>query len=485
MIKKIFAFAIAALLLIFVILSLAPADSHKKIFNSVYSSSDTAIPLAVKAKDHKGTNVISKDGVITFSTGLDNDYYPLDSVDRIGFLYVETRLDKFINEKATKVPLNLSIVIDHSGSMEGEKMEYAKKAAKEIVNKLTSDDYVSLVIYDDNIEVIQTSIHVLDKAAITRKIDKIQSAGSTNLWGGTEKGYEQVKANYKKNFVNRVLLISDGLANAGVTSNYEIKKKVQDYKDQEGITLSSFGVGLDYNELLMTDMAEAGSGNYYFIDSPDKMTALFDKELNGLLDVAAQNAELKIKMPAGTKLQTVFSAKYEEKDDEVSIKYRDLFSGETKGVLIKFSIDDRINDPLKFISILSYDDIRDNKRKSMVNENMLNPCSDIGTWLTYYNKSVLQQTILFVANENMEKAMLEADKGDYNKARGLIKANTKYLETNAGYVDGSFELEAMDSTNLKYFIELQNAEKMNLDSVKYMQKSNRSKSYFLRNKKKQ
>jgi Ca-activated chloride channel homolog len=481
--KKFLPLAVAALFSIALLLSLAPGGKFKKTFKQVYNPADTSGLLALNAKDHKGANVTSKNGVISFSTGLDNDYYPLDSVNRTGFLYLETKLDKFINERATKVPLNLSIVIDHSGSMQGEKMEYAKKAAKEIVNKLSPDDYVSVVIYDDNVEVIQTSVQVLDKSTITGKIDKIQSDGSTNLWGGTEKGYDQVKSNYKRNYVNRVLLISDGLANVGVTSNYEIKKRVQDYKDQQGITLSTFGVGLDYNELLMTDMAESGSGNYYFIDSPDKMTALFDKELNGLLNVAAQNAELKIKLPTGVKLQKVFAAKYEEKGDEVSFQYRDLFSEETKGVLLRFSIDDKTYQPLKFISTLSYDDISDSKRKSLVNENILNPCQDINTWLTYYNKSVLQQTILFVANENMEKAMLEADKGDYNKARGLITENEGYLKSNAQYVDELAELKMMDSTNKKYFIQLQSAETMNADSVKYMQKSNKEKSYKLRKKK--
>jgi Ca-activated chloride channel family protein len=483
MLKKLLPLAVAALVVITMLLLWAPDANPKKIYQVNDGSADTTVPPGPAAKDHKGKNVVATNGVITLSTGLDNDYYLLDSINRTGYLYLETRLDRFINEKAHRIPLNLSIVVDHSGSMQGEKMEYAKKAAKEIINRLSPDDYVSVVIYDDNIEVIQASVQVLDKAMIIHKIDKILSDGSTNLWGGTEKGFEEVRSNYKKNYVNRVLLISDGLANVGITSNYEIRKRVQHYKDKDGITLSSFGVGLDYNELLMTDMAEAGSGNYYFIDSPDKMTALFDKELNGLLNVAAQNAELKIKMPVGVKLRKVFAAKYEESGDEVSIQYRDLFSEETKGVLVNFAIDNGENEPLKFVSSLAYDDVNDGQRKSLTTENILKPTQELETWLTYYNKSVLQQTILFTANENMEKAMLEADKGDYQRARGLIQANGKYLESNKEYVKDLPELKKMDTTNLKYFDELQNAETMSADSVKFMQKSNREKSYKARNKK--
>src|SRR6476620_1127443 len=145
-------------------------------------------------------------------------------------------------------------------------MEFAKKAAKDIIDKLTPDDFVSVVIYDEFIDVIQTAVPVIFKDSIKAKIEKIKSRGSTNLWGGSEKGYEQVKANYKKNYVNRVLLISDGLANAGMVNPVRIKTKVQEYKDIEGITISTFGVGIDYNETLMTAMAEDGAGNYYFID---------------------------------------------------------------------------------------------------------------------------------------------------------------------------------------------------------------------------
>lgn len=482
--KKFFLFLAVAMSSVFLILSFTPTRNLKKFSRSIpHYSSDTTGPLSIKAKGHKGKMLVSKAGVISFSSGLDNDYYQLDSLNRIGYLYLETRLDKFINEKTTRIPLNLSIVIDRSGSMEGDKMQNAKKAAKDIVDKLTPDDFVSIVIYDNEIEVIQTAVQVMDTTAINSKINKVTSRGSTNLWGGTEKGYEQVRANYKKNYVNRVLLISDGLANVGIISPIEIKKKVQDYKDREGITISTFGVGLDYNELLMTDMAEAGAGNYYYIESPNKMAALFDKELNGLLNVAAQNAELTIKLPQEVKLEKVFAFKYDERGSEVNIKFRDLFSEETKGVLLRFSINDQANSRLKFISTLVYDDVSNGQRKILVNENILTPSRNTETYLTYFNKPVLQQTILFIANENMEKAMLEADKGNYNGAMQILDANNVYMRLNYFYRDSSIEIRKLDTLNYNYSIKLQRAGTLSADSMKMLQKSNRAKSYDLRTKK--
>jgi len=448
-----------------------------------YNNHDTAAPLAANASDYKGQSVTSSHGAVSFTTGLDNDYYSTDSNSRSGYLYLETKVGEFVNEQLTKVPLNLSIVIDRSGSMSGDKMMYARKAAIEIINKLTADDYVSIVIYDDKVEVLQPAIQVINKAAIISKIEKIYPGGSTNLWGGSEKGYEQVKANYKPKYINRVLLISDGLVNAGLTSGVEIKRRVEQYKTRDGITLSTFGVGLDYNELLMTDMAESGAGNYHFIDSPDKMAAIFDKELNGLLNVAAQNAMLTIKLPAGVRLKKVFAFKYEEKGNELSFTFRDLFANETKGLLLQFTIDDGITGPLKFVSTLAFDNVADAQRRTLSNENILRNAPDLSTYLSYYNKKVLQQTVLFIANENMEKAMLEADKGDYNAARSVSGYNQAFLSANKTYFAGSAELQLMDSTNRRYQYQLKTAENMSRDSVQYLQKKSRSDNYKLRNKK--
>src|SRR4051812_17212255 len=99
-----------------------------KIFFS--NTGDTLTPIVFHAKDHKGKSVVSSNGLITFTTGLHNDYYYVDSVNKTGYLYVEARIGKFLNRQAKRIPLNISVVIDRSGSMEGVKMGYAKKAAK-------------------------------------------------------------------------------------------------------------------------------------------------------------------------------------------------------------------------------------------------------------------------------------------------------------------------------------------------------------------
>ncbi|MDB5207806.1 MAG: hypothetical protein JWR72_2881 [Flavisolibacter sp.] len=478
--KKYLLFFSATVLLVAILIS-----SFSKTRNTDYKNNfiDTLKPSYINAKDHKGASVVSTSGLITFTSGLDNDYYQVDSINRTGYLYIETKMERFVNESAKKIPLNISIVIDRSGSMSGEKMEYAKKAAKDIIDKLTADDFVSVVIYDEYIDILQTAVPVIYKDSIKAKIEKIKPRGSTNLWGGSEKGYEQVKANYKKNYVNRVLLISDGLANAGTTIPLRIKTKVQEYKDIEGITISTFGVGLDYNETLMTDMAENGAGNYYFIDRPDKMAAIFEKELSGLLNVIAQNAELRITLPKGAVVEKVYPFKYEQQGNDVVIKYRDLFSEESKGVMLRFKLDDYVSNELKFTSKLVYNDIVDGKQKTVSNVNNLMPVKNVDAYMTYFSKPVIEQIVLFTANENMERVMLEADKGNYEKAEAFANDNMSYLRGNKFYAVKSKELSKMDSVSYKYASDLKRARSMSKDSVQIMQKSNRADNYKIRNKK--
>jgi Ca-activated chloride channel homolog len=367
--------------------------------------------------------------------------------------------------------------------MAGEKMDFAKKAANGIIDKLSPQDFVSIVMYDEYIDVIQPATAVLHKDSIKARIAKIKPRNSTNLWGGSEKGYEQVKANYRPNCINRVLLISDGVITAGIKIPSRIITKVQEYKDIEGITISTFGVGLDYNETLMTDMAENGAGNYYFIDRADKMTAMFNKELNGLLNVVAQNAELRITLPKGVTVEKVYPFKYAQVKNELVIRYRDLFSEESKGLLVQFRLDDNVDKELRFQSKLSFTDAVDNQPKAIVIENLLVPVKNREAYLTYFNKRVAEQVLLFTANENMERAMQEADKGNYEAARRFAEANGYFFSNNATYVNGSGELRKMDSVNRFYSDDLSRAKSMSADSVKLLQKSRRALNYQIRSKK--
>lgn len=452
----------------------------KNAFTRLPNNDTTGAPGAL---DYKGTLVTNTTDLLTFTIGLNNDTYLVDSINKTAWLYIETKAGFYNNTEKKRIPLNLSLVIDRSGSMSGDKIKFVKEAAKFAVDNLTPDDYVSIVAYDDVVEILQQATRVTDKQSIKNKIDKLYDRGSTNLMGGTMEGYTQVKANYRKDYINRVLLLSDGLANAGITEPSKIKEIVRNKNYEDGISLSTFGVGLDYNEDLMTAMAESGAGNYCFINNPETIASVFNKELAGLLNVVAQNIKLSVTLPAGVSVEKVYGYSYAQNANKVNIQLRDIFSEETKGILLRFKIADNAKGKLPFTAAFEYDDAINGKHTTAQLEKDLQPVNESTTYLSFFNEKVMQQVVLYKANDDLEMAMREIDNGDYEKARARVAANNAYLQQNRMYVSKSKELQIMDSANTDYMLQIKEAENMSVDEKKFLQKSSKSENYKVRNKK--
>lgn len=188
-----------------------------------------------------------------------------------------------IEEDATqpRPALNLGLVIDRSGSMADRgKLEYAKKAAAILVDQMHPPDRLAVVQYDDRISVLWPSSMVEVPDMIKRRINALSPGGATNLAGGMMRGVDQVLDHLDPKALNRVILLSDGLANRGITNPIEIKKLVRKAK-KRGVHISSMGLGADYNEDLMQSIAEYAGGNYYYIESPGQMVRIFQQENRG------------------------------------------------------------------------------------------------------------------------------------------------------------------------------------------------------------
>jgi Ca-activated chloride channel family protein len=202
--------------------------------------------------------------------------------------------------------LNLSLVLDRSGSMEGEKMVRAREAAMFCVDQMLPADRLSVVTFDDRIEVLFPSEPVTNKQAMKDLIARVTARGSTALHEAWVRGGLTVSERLLDQGINRVVLITDGLANVGVTSTDEIVTQSMGLY-QRGVSTSTIGIGADFNEDLLMPMAQAGGGNAWHVVEPDDMQHIFQAELEGLIAQYAHTVSLSLIPADGVRIVDVLN----------------------------------------------------------------------------------------------------------------------------------------------------------------------------------
>ncbi|MEH1866254.1 MAG: VWA domain-containing protein [Nostoc sp.] len=227
--------------------------------------------------------------------------------------------------------LNLSLVIDRSGSMAGAPLHHALKAAESVVDQLELDDILSVVVYDDEVDSVVSPQAVTNKATLKDSIRKVRAGGITNLSGGWLKGCEHVKTRLDPQKINRVLLLTDGHANMGI-QDPKVLTATSGQKAEEGITTTTLGFAQGFNEDLLIGMARAARGNFYFIQSIDEASEVFSIELDSLRAVVGQNLTVKLELAEGVSLvDTLSLAKVSQNDaGQAVISLGELYEGEDK-----------------------------------------------------------------------------------------------------------------------------------------------------------
>jgi Ca-activated chloride channel family protein len=406
-----------------------------------------------------------------------SDYIKADAPGKEFYLYVSLKGTEIQTDKK-RPPLNISLVLDRSGSMGGDKILYAKKAVDFVIDQLDPTDVLSIVNYDDVVEISSASMPVKNKESLHDKVSRIDSRGSTNLTGGMLEGYKQVESTKKDGFVNRVLLLSDGLANVGITEPSQIQSIAQKKLREKGIGISAFGVGADYNEELMTNIAEYGGGNYYFIGSPDQIPGIFAKELQGLLQVVAQNTSLKVKFPSEVlSCSKVFGYNYSVSGNEVSINFNDVFAKEEKGVLLKFVTKGKVEAALNFSCALQYTDALSFDNLKLTKEVAVRPTSDEKMAVTATKRIVEESVALFKAAELFDEAMSENDKGNYNGARVKSMQLNAYLDSVSAKGISTQKIVKQKENAVKYYDNVREFEKKSVTEQKMIQKESKSLNY--------
>lgn len=244
-----------------------------------------------------------------------------------------------VDQAQVRPPVNLAVVIDRSGSMAGEKLSHAKDAARQLVNQLLPTDRVSIISYGSDVVVAFPSARATPagKAAAFQAISAIYDNGGTNLSGGLVTGREQIEMYPEQGAVARVVLISDGQANEGIVQQDRLAQLAAETA-QQGVSITTVGVGLDFDERVMTSIAVSGRGNYYFAENSFMLADMFTREFNKLGATAATRVQLTLAPMPGVDVLDTYGYPMTRSGQNTIIPVADLQSGETRKVVVRLRV---------------------------------------------------------------------------------------------------------------------------------------------------
>lgn len=195
----------------------------------------------------------------------------------------------------SRTPMNLCLVIDRSGSMEGQPLEFVKQACSHVVDLLTPNDILSIVTFEEMVEVLMPPQAVSNKDMVKAGIARLQAGNTTNLFDGISLALQQVSQYVETNRATRMIVLTDGDPTAGIKDYTALVNHAGELRTR-GISVTFLGFGPDYNEELLAGMAKRAGGNYYFIPQPQLIPEIFRSELEKLMTTVTRNMSLEFKL---------------------------------------------------------------------------------------------------------------------------------------------------------------------------------------------
>jgi Ca-activated chloride channel homolog len=352
-------------------------------------------------------------------------------------------------DSAARRRLNLSLVLDRSGSMAGAPLKQAIRAAQSLVGQLADDDRLSVVIYDDNAETLLAPDLAKEKAAIQALLGRVGAGGCTNLSGGWLEGCKHVKKHASSEYVNRVLLLTDGQANVGVTDPAVLIKTARQ-KSDEGVITTTLGFGSGFNEDLLIGMARAAEGNFYFIESPEDVAQVFKIELEGLSSVVGQNLVVSVRPDEVTEHGWVLNKyRIEEREKELEVTLGDVYAVEDKVLAMDLEVRPTAEGTVKLAGIsYTYQTVVDGTIKDVTGE--INVTIEVGgadrVGAAIADLSVVGDASRLQTARTKDEAVELADKGDLTTAATRLRAMAEELRKSplANQFEFAEEIDQLD-----------------------------------------
>lgn len=331
-----------------------------------------------------------------------------------------------------RAPLNLSLVLDRSGSMAGAKLEQAKQAAAMLVDQLGPEDVLSLVVYETDIATLVPATRVgRNKSRLQKMIHGIQTGGSTALYGGVEAGATELAEFFDEERINRVILLSDGIANVGPSSNREIALLGKRLAER-GMSVTTVGLGDDYNETLMTALAEASDANYYYVADVEALPSIFERELGELQSVVARDVVIRVRCPEGVRPLRFLGRPEEFGKQEATLRFGTLSGGQNRALYLECQVEPTALGKTTEIAqvALDFDPTGEAAtRLSLSSPIVVGYTEDDVLAGKSVDQAVVAEALIWRNAMETEKSIAFADEGDFDSSRRNLASQKAALQS--------------------------------------------------------
>jgi len=305
-----------------------------------------------------------------------------------------------------RMPLNLCLIIDRSGSMEGAPLEYVKRACGYVVDLLEPTDVLSIVAFEERVDVIMPARRVVNKALIKEHINRLEVGNTTNLYDGIAAGASQIASVASSGYVNRALLFTDGEPTAGIKDYNSIVGQVAEQKSR-GITITALGFGDEYNEELLAGIAKRSGGNYYYITRPELIPEVFRRELETLMTIVARNLHLRVRLSKWVQVRQIYGRlpSFGERYAEVTLP--DVERGSTESALIELELGQRPAGIYRVARVeLTYDDSVTGRTEQLAEDVVFEFTADESLIAANVNEQVQREIEVALASRNLERTVM-------------------------------------------------------------------------------
>ncbi len=358
---------------------------------------------------------------------------PVMEAERSHRAFIKVSLEGFKQQdKQARIPANVAIVLDKSGSMRGEKIQYAREAAIMAIQRLDERDVVSVVSYDSRVQVVVPATQVRDQRAIYNAIRDVRADGNTALFAGVSKGANELRKFLSRNKVNRVILLSDGLANVGPQSASELGELGASLA-KEGISVTTIGLGVGYNEDLMTRLAGFSDGNHAFVENAEDLASVFQYEFGDVLSVVAQGVNIEINCRNGVKPVRLLGRESEIIGNRVTTRLNQLYSEQEKFVILEVEVPEQQAEvELELVTVnVQYDNLFTQHQEQLSGQSIARFSRSQQEVRAARDDKALEAAVEQVANEYSRDAIEARDTGDLERAKKILQDSASYLGSQA------------------------------------------------------